>query len=60
MCLGDCCRWREPFINGKPRLNILCPAYQEFFQYALDRFKDIVNKIEIEDFSNLIIKDKIP
>jgi len=52
ICLGGCRRWRETFINGKPRLNILCPAYQEFFQYTLDRFKNIVNKVKRGDFNN--------
>jgi len=52
ICLGGCRRWREPFINGKPRLNILCFAYQEFFRYTLDRFNDIIEKIKRGDFTN--------
>ncbi len=45
LCRGGCRRWREPFIDGKPHLNYLCPAYKEFFQYTLDRFKNIVIKL---------------
>lgn len=52
ICLGGCRRWREPFISRKPRLNILCPAYQEFFRYTLDRFNNIIEKIKRGDFSN--------
>lgn len=50
ICLGGCRRWREPFIDGKPRLNILCSAYQEFFRYTLDRFPKIVEKIKAGEF----------
>lgn len=52
ICLGNCRRWREPFIDGKPRLNILYPSYQEFFRYTLDRFNNIIEKIKRGDFSN--------
>jgi len=52
LCRGGCRRWREPFINGKPRLNYLCPAYQEFFRYTIDRFNNIIEKINRGDFSN--------
>jgi len=52
LCRGGCRRWREPFINGKPRLNCLCPAYQEFFRYTIDRFNNIIEKIKRGDFSN--------
>jgi len=52
ICLGGCRRWREPFIDGKPRLNILCFAYQEFFRYTLDRFNNIIEKIKRRDFNN--------
>jgi len=52
LCRGECRRWREPFINGMPRLNYLCPAYQEFFRYTIDRFNNIIEKIKRGDFSN--------
>ena len=52
LCRGGCRRWREPFINGKPHLNYLCPAYQEFFRYTIDRFNNIIGKINRGDFSN--------
>jgi len=50
LCRGGCRRWREPFIDGKPRLNILCSAYQEFFRYTIDRFNNIIEKIKRGDF----------
>ena len=52
ICLGGCRRWREPFINGKPHLNYLCPAYREFFKYTIDRFNNIIEKIKRGNFSN--------
>jgi len=52
LCRGGCRRWREPFIKGKPRLNYLCLAYQEFFRYTIDRFNNIIEKIKRGDFSN--------
>lgn len=52
LCRGGCRRWRELFIKGKPRLNYLCPAYQEFFRYTIDRFNNIIEKIKRGDFSN--------
>ena len=48
LCKGGCRRWREPFINKKPRLNILCSAYQEFFEYAEDRLIKIANQLKTE------------
>jgi len=50
LCRGGCRRWREPFIDGKPRLNYLCPAYREFFGYTFDRFQKIVEKIKAGEF----------
>jgi len=46
LCRGGCRRWREPFKNGKPRLNILCFAYQEFFGYIEDRLIKIANQLK--------------
>lgn len=48
LCRGGCRRWREPFRNGKPRLNILCSAYQEFFEYTEDRLIKIANQLKTE------------
>ncbi len=52
ICRGGCRRWREPFIDGKPRLNIFYPSCQEFFRYTLDRFNNIIEKIKRGDFGN--------
>jgi uncharacterized protein len=52
LCRGGCRRWREPFIKDKPRLNYLCPAYKDFFSYTIDRFKEIVEKIQDGEFEN--------
>ena len=37
ICRGGCRRLREPFVDGKPALNIFCNAYKEFFEYASGR-----------------------
>lgn len=37
LCRGGCRRWREPFVEGKPGLNALCPAYEMFFAHTWDR-----------------------
>jgi uncharacterized protein len=50
LCRGGCRRWREPFVDGKPRLNYLCPAYKYFFSYTIERFKEIVAKIQAGEF----------
>ncbi len=39
LCRGGCRRWREPFVDGKPGLNQLCPAYQMFFAHASERIE---------------------
>lgn len=51
VCRGGCRRWCEPFNDGKPCINILCSAYQDFFQYTSERFKNIVEKIRGGDFN---------
>jgi len=48
LCKGGCRRWREPFKNGKSRLNILCSAYQEFFEYTEDRLIKIAKQLKAE------------
>ncbi|MBA7559437.1 Anaerobic sulfatase-maturating enzyme [subsurface metagenome] len=52
VCRGGCRRWCEPFNDGKPSINILCSAYQDFFQYTLEQFRNIVEKIRRGDFNN--------
>lgn len=39
LCRGGCRRWREPFVDGKPGLNQLCPAYRMFFAHASERME---------------------
>lgn len=39
LCRGGCRRWREPFVDGKPGLNQLCPAYRMFFAHAAERME---------------------
>ncbi len=39
ICRGGCRRCREPFIDGKPSLNMFCQSYYQFFDYAYDRMK---------------------
>lgn len=39
LCRGGCRRWREPFVDGKPGLNQLCPAYRMFFSHASERIE---------------------
>lgn len=41
LCRGGCRRWREPFENGKPGLNHLCPAYQMFFAHTWERLHQL-------------------
>jgi uncharacterized protein len=47
LCNGGCRRWREPFTEGKPGLNDLCPAYEVFFEHTWERLhllgKTIIN-----------------
>ncbi|GLC30894.1 anaerobic sulfatase maturase [Clostridium omnivorum] len=38
LCRGGCRREREPFYDGKPGLNKHCKAYDEFFNYSVERF----------------------
>ncbi|MDD6504179.1 MAG: anaerobic sulfatase maturase [Lachnospiraceae bacterium] len=39
LCRGGCRRWREPFTDGKPGLNYLCPAYRIFFPHVWERLQ---------------------
>lgn len=37
LCRGGCRRWREVSAGGTLGLNILCPAYEIFFEHARER-----------------------
>lgn len=39
LCRGGCRRDREPFVNGLPGPNRLCPAFRQFFEYAGERIR---------------------
>lgn len=41
ICRGGCRRDREPMAGDRLPLNYFCPAYKEFFAYALPRLKEI-------------------
>lgn len=41
LCRGGCRRWRENSDSNTPGLNMLCPAYEEFFSYAGDRISQL-------------------
>lgn len=44
ICRGGCRRYREPFVNGKPGLNIHCGAFKAFFDYAYPRLLDCARR----------------
>lgn len=37
LCRGGCRRWREPVREGEAALNVLCPAYEMFFDHCMER-----------------------
>ncbi|MEI6132835.1 MAG: anaerobic sulfatase maturase [Bacillota bacterium] len=45
-CRGGCRRDREPFKDGKPGLNFLCTAFENFFEYSIPRFEEIARRIK--------------
>ena len=45
ICRGGCRRDREPIAGGVPSLNYFCPAYQEFFSYAMPRLQEVAGEI---------------
>ena len=45
VCRGGCRRDREPILNGTPSLNYFCPAYQDFFAYAMPRLQEVAGEI---------------
>jgi len=48
LCRGGCRRWREPFENEKPKLNILCSAYKKFLNYSKERLIELAQKLKAE------------
>lgn len=44
LCRGGCRRNREPFIDDKPALNYLCPAYIKFFDHAMEKLENVARK----------------
>lgn len=45
ICKGGCRRTREPFQDGKPSLNYFCPAFKEFYGYALPKLQDLAARL---------------
>jgi len=48
LCRGRCRRWREPFENEKPKLNILCSAYKKFLKYSEERLIKLAQQLKDE------------
>lgn len=46
LCRGGCRRDREPLMEGERQNNYFCPAYQEFFAYALPRLRQIAQVLQ--------------
>lgn len=45
LCRGGCKRDREPVVDGIPGKNRYCESYQEFFQYAYPKMRQIAKWI---------------
>ncbi len=45
VCRGGCRRDREPVYVGKNAENYFCPAFQEFFSYAMPRLREVAQNI---------------
>ena len=45
LCRGGCRRDREPFSDGLPSLNRLCPAFEKFFEYTHVRMAEMAKRI---------------
>lgn len=41
LCRGGCRRNREPFVEGRPSLNVFCAAYRGFFKECYSRMKQM-------------------
>jgi len=46
VCRGGCKRYRE---NQKDNLNYLCDSYYQFFDYSLDKFREITSMMNTYD-----------
>lgn len=44
LCRGGCRRNREPISLGQNTLNVLCPAFRTFFEYAADDLVKVARK----------------
>lgn len=47
ICRGGCRRDREPLQGAGPQRNYFCPAYKEFFAYALPRLREIARTLAL-------------
>lgn len=45
LCRGGCKRDREPFVDGRPGLNVWCQAFQELFDYASPRMREMAEEL---------------
>jgi len=45
LCRGGCRRNREPFVDGKPVLNMYCEAYKAFFREMYPKLKEIAQDV---------------
>lgn len=45
ICRGGCRRDREPIVNGKLSLNYFCTAYEEFFEYSIERLNKLASRV---------------
>jgi uncharacterized protein len=48
LCRGGFRRYYEPIRDGKVGKNYFCPAYKDFYQYALPRFQEMARMITRE------------
>jgi len=46
ICRGGCRRDREPVTDNIPALNYFCPAYKEFFAYAIPRLEEVAADLQ--------------
>ena len=45
VCRGGCRRDREPVSGMLPAENYFCPAFEEFFDYAMPRLREVAGRI---------------
>lgn len=51
LCRGGCRRWRDIFGDDNLHINYFCQAYKEFFSYTIDRFREIIERIDRGEFA---------